>query len=197
MEYKILTPENFRTVNWSGGISTELFIFPPAAVYKQLDFQFRLSRATVETEKSDFTELPGISRKLMILHGKITISHEGHYSRQLDRFEVDEFEGDWKTTSLGKCTDFNLMTAGNISGKLNSIIIRERQNITYAIEKSIKWFFIYLNEGKVTVELNDKIATTGKGELLVVNNPDDLKIEIKGIDHSELVFSEIKYNHDI
>jgi len=193
MEYRIITAENFSPVSWSGGTTTELFIFPLTSVYQQRNFEFRLSKATVETDKSDFTVLPGISRKLMILSGKITISHEGHYSRQLDKFEVDEFEGSWKTSSIGKCTDFNLMTTGNITGKLHGLIIKDKQNVSHEIKKNCDWLFIYMNSGKVRLEINNKIANVGKDELLVLNKPTLSVLEIKGMEYSELVFAEIYY----
>ena len=69
MEYSIITTDNFKTSGWSGGTTTELFIFPPTADYQQRNFQFRLSTATVEADRSDFTLLNGISRKLMVLSG--------------------------------------------------------------------------------------------------------------------------------
>jgi environmental stress-induced protein Ves len=193
MGYQIITADKFKPVSWSGGTSTELFIFPLTSVYQQLNFEFRLSKATVETDKSDFTVLPGISRKLMILSGKITISHEGHYSRQLDKFEVDEFEGSWKTTSIGKCTDFNLMTSGKITGKLHGMVIKDKQKVSHEIKKNSDWLFIYMNSGKVSLEINNKIANIGKDELLLLNKPTLAVLEIKGVEHSELVFAEIYY----
>lgn len=147
MEYKIIASDNFKPVNWSGGTTTELFIFPLKAGYHQRNFQFRLSKSTVETDKSDFTSLPGVSRKLMVLSGKITLCHEGHHSRQLNKFEVDEFEGDWKTSSVGKCTDFNLMTAGKTTGDLQALVIKKKQFINYEIKKTVSGFlFIYIPE---------------------------------------------------
>jgi len=110
MGYSIITSHYLQPVSWSGGTTTELFIFPLTSDYHKRNFQFRLSTATVEKDKSDFTRLIGISRKLMVLDGKITLNHKDHYSRQINKFDVDEFEGDWKTSSIGKCTDFNLMT---------------------------------------------------------------------------------------
>ena len=191
MEYQIIASENFQPKRWSGGTTTELFIFPPTADYEKRNFQFRLSTAKVETEKSDFTSLPGISRKLMILFGKIAINHEGHYSRQLDKYDLDEFEGDWKTSSVGKCTDFNLMMTGKTSGELSAMAIKEKQHISYNIKENCDWLFMYLYSGKVSIEINHKTAILNKGDLLVVNNPPIINPEVLGIVNSDLVFSEI------
>ena len=47
--------EDFVTSKWSGGSTTELYIYPPQAVYREGNFKCRISSATVEVEKSDFT----------------------------------------------------------------------------------------------------------------------------------------------
>jgi environmental stress-induced protein Ves len=192
MEYTIITSENFIPVRWPGGTTTELFIYPLTAAYQQRNFQFRLSTATVETERSDFTSLPGISRKLVILSGQITISHEGHYSRQLNKFDADEFDGDWKTSSVGKCTDFNLMISGKTSGELASVVIKDKQSVNYTIKEKCEWLFLYMYTGEISIHPGNKISTLHKGDLLVLNNPAIKELEIQGIENSELVFIEIK-----
>ncbi len=127
MIFKIIKASEFNTVNWSGGTSTQLFIYPQNSDYKLRNFDFRLSTAKVEADESDFTSLPGISRKLMILEGEIEITHENHYSKKLAKFDIDTFEGDWATSSVGKCVDFNLMTRGTGKGKLSAISIKKDQ----------------------------------------------------------------------
>lgn len=191
MEYKIIASDNFKPVNWSGGTTTELFIFPLTADYRLRNFQFRLSKSTVETDKSDFTSLPGVSRKLMVLSGKITLCHEEHHSRQLNKFEVDEFEGDWKTSSIGKCSDFNLMTVGQTTGDLQAHVIKEKQFMDYEIKKNCEWLFIYVHSGKVSIDINNEITIISKNDLLVLNNLTIKNLEINGIEYSELVFSVI------
>ncbi|HTJ51938.1 MAG TPA: HutD family protein [Cyclobacteriaceae bacterium] len=190
MEYTLIAAENFQPKSWSGGTTTELFIFPPGASYLQRNFQFRLSTATVETDKSDFSILPGVSRKLMVLSGEITLHHEGHHSRHLSKFEIDEFEGDWKTSSLGKCTDFNLMTTGKTTGTLATVNVKVNQHIRHIIKSKGHWLFMYVYKGIVRIHLNDKVTTGNKGDLLVVHKLiSDLDIE--GIENSELILSEV------
>ena len=191
MDYTIITAENFKPASWSGGTTTQLFIYPPTANYQARNFQFRLSSATVEVEKSDFTALPGFSRKLMILAGKITINHEGHYSKQLHKFDVDAFEGDWKTSSVGKCTDFNLMTAVSAIGEISAYVAEKGTSVSVSIKENCDWFFIYLFSGKISFEINNETVTLSKGDLLVFNKPTIRNIEIKGLENSELVISEV------
>ncbi len=191
MDYIIITAENFKPTSWSGGTTTQLFIFPPTASYQERNFRFRLSTATVEVEKSDFTSLPGFSRKLMILAGEITINHEGHYSKQLNRFDVDAFEGDWKTSSVGKCTDFNLMTTGSATGEISACVVEKGTSLSVSVKENFDWFFIYLSSGKISIEIDNKTATLSKGDLLVFNKPTIRNLEIKGIENSELVISKV------
>ncbi len=191
MDYTIITAENFKPASWSGGTTTQLFIFPPTANYQERNFQFRLSTATVEVEKSDFTSLPGFSRKLMILAGEITISHEGHYTKQLNRFDVDAFEGDWKTSSVGKCTDFNLMTTASATGEISACVVEKETSVSVSIKENCDWFFIYLSSGKISIEIDNKTTTLSKGDLLVFSKPTIRNLEIKGLENSELVISEV------
>jgi environmental stress-induced protein Ves len=190
MESKIITSGNFHTSAWSGGTTTELFIFPPEADYLLRNFQFRLSTATVETDKSDFTSLPGFSRKLMVLNGSITLSHKDHHSVQLNKSDVDEFPGDWKTSSIGRCTDVNLITAGKTAGKLSAMAIEKDQSANCIINEKSDWFIIYVYSGKVSININ-KLPILKKGDLLILNKPAICNFQIKGIENSDLALSEI------
>lgn len=65
-----LIPKSAQTTsNWSGGTTTQLFIYPPEASYAARNFLFRISTATVETETSTFTDLTGFNRILLLLNG--------------------------------------------------------------------------------------------------------------------------------
>jgi len=105
MNFHLIKADSVQQKSWSGGTTTELFIYPPAANYAQRNFDFRLSTATVEMEKSEFTRLPGYARKLMVLAGETTLHHQHQHTKTLQKFAVDAFEGNWKTTAAGTCTD--------------------------------------------------------------------------------------------
>ena len=60
-----------RTSAWSGGETTELAIFPPNSNYAARNFEWRVSSATVTSETSEFTRLPGYSRRLLVLAGEL------------------------------------------------------------------------------------------------------------------------------
>jgi len=191
MPLSIISTDKFNTINWSGGISTQLYIYPETADYGLRNFDFRLSTAKVEVEKSDFTSLPGVSRKIMILDGQIEISHQDHYKKELNEFDLDEFEGDWQTSSVGICTDFNLMTRGKTKGDLSSLALFKNQIIDFTItDKHIK-ILIYLYSGKIAFTIEGNNFILDQGELLILENPIMNNLKLIASKGSRLVISKI------
>lgn len=132
MNYKVLKKESYKISEWSGGITTELYIYPENSEYKNRDFIFRLSTATVEVEKSIFTKLENISRKLMILEGTMKLYHEKNNILELKKFDKDSFNGNDNTVSYGIATDFNLMTNNMCKGDIEHV--RILKNHDYSIK---------------------------------------------------------------
>jgi environmental stress-induced protein Ves len=193
MKLTLIDQISLKSSSWSGGTTTELFIFPQSANYQKRDFLFRLSTATVEVEESTFTSLPGISRKLMILSGSIVINHKGHYSKQLNKFDIDEFDGNWETSSVGKCTDFNLMTKGSTKGVLQALSVEKDQFALHEVNEQKDWIFIYLFTGNVSIEIANKNVTLNNGDFLAIESPEECEINIKGIEISELILAQVSY----
>lgn len=187
----IILAENFHTKDWSGGITTELFIFPPTSEYQQMNFNFRLSTATVEVQKSDFTPLPSVARTLLVLDGKISLFHENHHTKILNKFDQDQFQGEWKTSSIGKCIDFNLMTMGETTGVLGSLSIKTEEMAHSPIEEQWDWFFVYVSTGDVSINLSQENYILRENDLFVLNQPIAAMLEIKGLENSELIFCHI------
>lgn len=109
MSVTIKTKGQYPVSNWSGGSTTELYLDPPQASYAQRNFGVRVSSATVECERSQFTALPGVERIILPLRGQLHLYYEGHGGKLLQPFEQDRFDGGWHTESIGKATDFNVM----------------------------------------------------------------------------------------
>ncbi len=191
MLIETIKAKEFKTINWSGGTSTELFIYPPSSDYKQGNFEFRLSTATVEVEKSNFTSLPGVSRKLMILDGEIEITHENQYSKKLTKFDIDTFEGDWKTSSIGKCVDFNLMTRENSKGELSAISLTRNKEINYPIEGHIEHLILYALSGDIIMNINEEIHHLQKGNLLVIDQIKKLELLLTANENCNLILAKI------
>jgi environmental stress-induced protein Ves len=108
---QIRKADTLLSSRWSGGTTTELFLFPAGSSYAERNFDLRISRATVEISESEFTPLPGYSRILMVLDGTLTMCHEtpaGQQEVRLRPLEQDSFSGDWKTIGYGEVRDFNV-----------------------------------------------------------------------------------------
>lgn len=191
MNFEIRKYEEFNTINWTGGTSTQLYIYPPTSDYQRRDFDFRLSTASVEVEESDFTSLPGVSRKLMILDGEIDITHENHHSKKLGKFHTDTFEGDWKTSSIGKCIDFNLMTRGNIRGEISTLFIEKNQATNISIDEKLDYLILYAFTGEITLLANEETHHLQQGNLLVITQFDSSNIQLNGSKDSEVILSKI------
>jgi len=186
MNISLKTSNQFNTTTWSGGTTTELFIHPIHSAYALRNFDFRLSTATVETQKSDFTPLPGISRKLLLLDGEMTLYHDNHSSEQLRKFDVAAFDGGLKTTSEGMCTDFNLMMRGTTKGIVQGKSLEPNKLINYQVPDSLTYLFMYVFKGRMDVCIGKDVFPMPAGDLLIIENPIG-SFELLAIKKSELV----------
>lgn len=134
-----------KTVNWTSGTSTELYIHPSESNFHKRDFIFRISTATVETEESTFSDFTGLTRILMVLRGKIRINHEERYEVTLNPFDQDTFNGSWKTRSYGCGQDFNVIFNETCIAKISHRLCSSGQSIQPDI--SGKWSFIFVFDG--------------------------------------------------
>lgn len=189
MSYSIIPASQFSTINWAGGTSTELYIYPETSDYAQRNFDFRLSTAQVKVNESNFTFLPGVSRKLMILDGQIKISHKNQYEKNLNAFDIDEFEGEWETSSLGICTDFNLMTRGETKAELSSLFLKANESVKLNVKHSSSQIFIYLYSGKLNIKNGESILQ--HGELLLIEPKSIDEFQFIAHENSRLIIAEI------
>lgn len=193
MSYSIITADKFKTINWTGGTSTQLYIYPETSDYALRNFDFRLSTAKVEIEKSDFTPLPGVSRKIMILDGEIQISHKNHYTKKLQKFDIDKFEGDWQTSSVGICRDFNLMTKGQIKGELSSINLLKEQAASLPLTDKNSKILIYIHSGSIRFTIEGDNHKLNQADLLILDKPIMNDIKFIANQESRLIISKILF----
>lgn len=171
-EVKIIRKNEHKTSEWSGGTTTELCIYPDTSVYKKLDFMWRISSAMVNVDESEFTHLPGIDRKIMIIDGELTLEHKGQYTTNLKMFDKDSFSGDWTTKSYGKVTDFNLMMCNGCSGDLEYIKIDKvcLKNIEIEDKGKCNDYIadvLYCVDGEVSIEFDNE-CNLYEGDLFVI-----------------------------
>lgn len=113
MQILHLDSQAYTVSQWSGGTTTEVFIWPEGANYATREFQVRISSATVELEESDFTALPGVTRYIVPLQGGFILTHPGQSPVVMGPLtEPYRFSGEIATHCVGRATDFNLMLKG-------------------------------------------------------------------------------------
>lgn len=161
MTVQRIRPDAYRTTSWSGGETTELYIYPEDASFATRQFGFRLSKATVTVDASEFTPLNGVTRWLMPLTGPLKLSHQNEgqklYEIYLEPFDVHCFRGDWSTKSVGQVTDFNLMLKGHTRGDL---AVWEPERAAGVLNDSLSaealasgaLFALYVYSGALTVD---------------------------------------------
>ena len=159
--------EHFRSSQyhqstWSGGKTTELFLFPPEANYQRRVFDYRISSATIEEQYSMFTVLPGYNRLLMPLEGSVTLTNSEQTVR-LETFDVGKFNGELSTTSVGKCVDFNLIYKKSMQGEMKRV---QTHNSLYSVEKDcylycVEQCTVKIKHATYFLKQSDSLALTG------------------------------------
>jgi uncharacterized protein len=167
MKISITRKQEQITTTWSGGTTTQLAIYPPDSILKGKNFLFRISTAVVEAETSVFTALPGVIRVIMVLEGTLELVHTGHYSKTLQQFETDTFSGDWKTTSQGKVTDFNLMTTGKARGKIEREFTDKHQPVKILFQDERTVAGIYVLKGSLNYQSGSTTGILGPADFLL------------------------------
>lgn len=129
MKIRSVNKDDFKTTRWSGGTTTEFFIYPPGADYQKRKFAARISSAVIEDEYSKFTELPGVTRYLALLSGETDLVANGE-KIVLDPYEIVKFSGTDVVESYGTCRDFNLMLKG-VNGSMDCVRVGNIQTDFY------------------------------------------------------------------
>lgn len=194
---KVIKKEELSTSKWSGGTTTQLYIYPENELYENRNFKFRISSAKVDLEESTFTKLPNIKRKIMILDGKLKLVHENHHEITLEKFDQDTFYGDWNTKSYGKVIDFNLMLNKNTDGIIEHINLENEITIDYdnndKYENLTEVFYVV--KGKINISINDECELLKNGDVAIIKNRDKLNIKLKNKDtfNSHIIRTKVNY----
>jgi uncharacterized protein len=176
MKYNVelLRQENYKPTFWSGGMATELTTYPLNSDYASKNFLWRLGVAKIDIPESTFSSLPKVSRKFMVIEGKITLHHENMYKKLLNPFEQDHFMGHWKTKTYGKASVFNLMTRENYDGELLHLNINPGEQLKFEykapLNKDLAAICFYTVNGGFNSTIDDKVLETVKNDLLLINS---------------------------
>ncbi|WP_343342325.1 HutD family protein [Terrisporobacter petrolearius] len=194
---KVIKKEELSTSKWSGGRTTELYIYPENELYENRNFKFRISSAKVDLEESTFTKLPNIKRKIMILDGKLKLVHENHHEITLEKFDQDTFCGNWNTKSYGKVTDFNLMLNENTDGIIEHINLKN--HITFEQNNNDKYENLtevfYIVKGRINISIDDESELLKNGDVAIIKNSDKLNVKLENNDtfNSHIIRTKVNY----
>ena len=172
MQIKMYQKEDYPVSNWSGGKTTQLFIYPENSEYAKRNFLFRISSATVDCEHSEFTSLPGVDRVILPLKGNLHLFYEGHGEKVLAPYERDRFDGGWNTVSVGKATDFNLMLREGTKGEVEVHTLQTQESLCLQNDDSM--MLVFVAEGNLYLDKkpfdNWQLAVIdGKGKISIQN----------------------------
>lgn len=176
---------------WSGGTTTELFIYPEGSDYATRDFDFRISTATVETDRSEFTHLPGYLRILCVLSGELKMEYLTDAGKtvtmELESLEQASFPGSLSITGFGQVTDFNIIYKPEYHASATIFHYEANEEVEWIIKD--EHCFVWVVEGEV-------VTSSGIGK------PEDLWVI--GKNRSEVTHAtvnttiiHIRLSHDI
>lgn len=188
MNIDIIKKSEQKTTRWTGGATTELAIHPGGSSYTERNFLWRLSVASIENAESTFTVLPGVARVLMVLEGSLTLQHPGQYTVTLEKFDKDTFSGDEDTVSFGRAMDFNLMTRGTTSGKVEGFSVAENETKDISVSTPITAFYVY--KGQIAAVTKNEKYLLDAGDLMLVKEK-GMQIELKGMQPTDLAVARI------
>lgn len=174
---KLLTNDDYLTSVWSGGKTTQFYIYPEDAIYKELNFKFRISSATVELDKSEFTRLDGVHRFITPLDKELKLTHNHKDFVELRPFDVYEFEGGIDTTSFGTARDFNLMLANGAKGKLENIFVEKNYKLGRSLNNN-QFIFLFNYESKVEIVINDTRYVLNPMDSLFISVDEETNLDI-------------------
>lgn len=181
MKISHLTPLSYAVSSWQGGTTTQIAIAPDGAAYRDRDFLWRISSASVEADSSDFTPLPEYDRLICVLRGNMRLTHGGGETVTLSPYMVYGFDGAADTRSEGRCVDFNLMTRKNMCrGSLEAITPKNGERVEIRPKGEEAAVLIYCCEGAGTVSAEDKRVKLAVGEAVLAEEAGGVAIALEG-----------------
>lgn len=185
MNYQFIPSSSHLTTKWTGGTTTQLFIYPAESSVEARNFDFRISTAKVEVSESTFTPFLGYHRTLLILEGGIEIRHKSHHQKVLNKFDQDFFKGDWETSSRGTCIDFNVIHKPSIANSTNALTLSKGE--AKQLDFFSDWLVVYVHKGLIKFWSKNTEYVISAGELLVISEFENGTIELIGIENSEVI----------
>ncbi len=151
MKTKILRPSDYVQNEWTGGTTSQIFIYPDGASLSERDFYFRISSACIETDKSDFSKFEGYNRFFTPLNSGLELTSNGNAPKKINPLELFYFDGASETSAAGKCIDFNLIYRKSLKANLTVATYSKTEIISYKPFPSSEFLLIYCWSGAFEV----------------------------------------------
>lgn len=169
MDIQLVKSNELQVTEWTGGTTTQLYIYPTSADFSKKDFAYRISTATVDLEESSFTPFPNYNRKLMILEGVLDLFHDDQYAIQLHPFDQDAFSGNWMSHSKGKVIDYNVIFTSNYASEIFHFELSKAEEVKLNCKETTLLYVLFgeIAVSKGSAQQKDVIIIEGHGELLI------------------------------
>lgn len=188
---KVISSKEQKTSEWSGGNTTELFIYPENGCYQTRDFKYRISTAVCKDAHSVFTHLPDVKRELLVLEGDVTLTHNGEKKIHLREGDIDIFSGGDVTESDGMCIDFNLMVTGNHKGKLSYLKLPSAMSESLNVEEGITG--IYLYQGRLELEYGKGRKNIMEKDFVMINADETEKVKLLSCNNCKIAIVKMEH----
>jgi len=173
--------------SWSGGTTTQLWIWPENASYADRTFDIRISTATIDVPESVFSDLTGYTRHLMSLTETLTLFIDDLEPFELQPLTCFTFDGGSSVRSIGEATDFNVMLKPYFKATLTAFncLIAD----THVFKGTL--IAIYCLGGSLDVQWDSTHQTMETGDFLVIKDEGQISIQALDASHFVLVNSDI------
>lgn len=179
LKIEIIEQQDCPNSNWSGGTTTQLYIYPQGLTVKD-EFLFRISSATVVAGESLFSDFSKYQRFLTTLKGDLWLQHNSNKRKLRQPFEPEFFDGAIKTCSYSdeEIIDFNIIWRKELQTPQIRIIDARLVPVRVHCQGQI---FIYNYEKNAKINLGmQKECTLEAKQLLVSKLENNCEIIING-----------------
>ncbi len=169
MTAHIITPNEYRQMQWKNGRGSTLEVF---AVRDDTDFLWRLSIATIE-ESCPFSNFPDHQRILIPLEGDpVQLQHDGGDPVTIKMLQPYRFDGAAQTACalLGKrAVDFNVMTSKSY-GTSDARVASGPFSKTLELKRA-RHACIYVHRGAASVTVDGYVENLGESCTWMMQSP--------------------------
>lgn len=191
MTVKILKKNNYNTKKWTGGESTEIFIFPEDASLENRDFIFRISSATCPEEKSKFSDFTGYNRYITSLDETLKLINKNK-ELSLNPYEIFFFDGKDETYSKSKVRDFNLILKKGYNATYRTESISEKVDLCF--EEGI--VLIFIPEGNIRIGVGYDYSDLDTFDSVLIRQKEEITLESIDKNYTKVIIVEVEVDLD-